>query len=525
MIFAVILICIVANVCIFRNRPWVKSLIGLIGNIVAGGITILLTKAIASLLIRPTTALVLSNLPNEIGSSDVYTEAISGILSALIAVVIFPLIYLFLYIIFKIPEYFIFKSLRLPEKTEETGLKAASMSITGVNCLLFFVILFSTVSGLVSSASNSAYELRNIKVEDDETTEKSIRTMATGIKMGADISGLNLMAKLGGNVVYDAVSGFRFEDYKTTLNKESVAIVKTIKTAVPAYLALEDGVSEKSINAIKALKNSVFESDFLKTTFMEFIHEASSAWLKGKRYIEIEAPGVAENYKEAFNALLTKLSTATEEQVESLLDMCIKLLKKASEYNLFSTEGNVGDNAIEAFKDPETIKDIITSVDEDNVDIISPIVQEAVTSAVQENGSGDFKVNPEVVGDLVGIIVDKMATLSQTEAIQEAEAVSRVVEIANELSTLNQKTEKEIVALGKELFSLATESRLIGESISDYVKSGKEKLFLELTSADKTKLESELKTYYENVSGGIKDKAKEVVNDIAVMFGLDKILN
>ena len=329
-LLAVLLIMAGLSAFLGYKKGWFKTVMALIANVAAVLVAFGLTKLIA-VLAGPSLAGTISGVIGNFVTEDAAREVFSGanalvfyqlIGEILLAVVLFPLLYLAFYFLSKIPQHLILKKFvaedRIPASpVEGPGLTIAAGAVSGLLSFLFF---FSTLSGTAvtlqrTAVAHSSYE----QVLDSDAVA------------------------IAGNPVFTVDSVLTKPIYLGLVGSNMKELTRLEDLALYAVDFDYAQETDDQIDALEGLRTAFNDSTVLAPFAADLIHAATTAWVNGESFMGITMELSSDLSGSLLKALLQTMSDMDTANiytnVNSIIDLVELIVRNDSLAGLLPTTG------------------------------------------------------------------------------------------------------------------------------------------------------------------------------------------
>ena len=332
-----------------------------------------------------------------IGGSEPMKETVIGFASALVAPLLFFVVFLVLrivtWIVYFIVMLIVGRKMKENEKTKKaTGLRALALGI--VQGLLIFFVLMTPIYAYL----NFAIPVAQVALEQEEvqTTDSDDRLAVPAVSKTLSITRNNVLAafggnvdaqavqkllddtqnnfffaaygKLGGNLTCDFLTGFTSGGEKTTLVKEA----KAIGALAAEAMKLKDIKGIESLDEDKALVignlvAGVGDSKMMQTVIGEVVYAVTDAWKNGQSVLGAAKPTLDPAVEPIFDKILEDFhnDARTPGQINAdlkTLGEMITVMAKSDLLKNVAGENADSEKLIETLAQGDVIKDLITAL-------------------------------------------------------------------------------------------------------------------------------------------------------------------
>ncbi len=257
-------------------RGLIKTSVSLVGNIIAAVLAVVLTPIIINSDAANTAGgmeLVKELLPENFQNNADIERLLNTISLMVGAIVLFIVLYVVLFFLLKIPQIFVNMAIKKASsrqteevteggevKTVETVVLQKKLSpvmrLTGalvgvVNGLLFFVVFYSVVAGLLFTATGITGEFvedvtkKPIKNKDYAEMVDTVKETNEMIKPLASDPVLKMVNTLGGKAIYNHVTTVKNDDKKVNLDTQANQLYYTAMAALRAGDLMSSDLTDK----------------------------------------------------------------------------------------------------------------------------------------------------------------------------------------------------------------------------------------------------------------------------------------
>lgn len=293
-LIAILIAFLVCGAIIGLLKGFTRALFTVFTNLAAGFCAIMLARPIVSFFIKlPIIADTLNDVLIGTALEDAaesFLVLLASIASAFASPAIFFILYILLYLILKIPFYFIYKAC---VKDGEAPNKPLGALVCALNSIIFFIFLFAPLSGYYNTGLSVAERFNDLP--EDSQLAAIFELEGEPVEVNK-IPVLDLVYTSGGKSIFNHLSTIEYKNEKITFSEEITAIAKI---ALNAGLLIENGNSDIDINAKKCaddLALAFSESVIVKGLTVEGLKVIALEWengdLDGEWLVEAEANGL-----------------------------------------------------------------------------------------------------------------------------------------------------------------------------------------------------------------------------------------
>ena len=437
-----VFICAVIGALFGLNRGFKRSIVTLIGAIVSAVLAFFLAVPVSKLIITPQ---MIETVLQNLGALEIYNELISASSSlkeivimlpaAIIAPIIFLLLFAIIKLLMKIPCGII--SLSLGSKSHNRVLGVPLGAVQGLVSAFVIVVV---ITGFISVADN----ITTAVLADTSDSTVQLRESFDDINSAlADVKKdpvVKLMCpesdesekshqKTSVNKVFNSLTSFKLNDEKVSTSDELVKVTDTAVSVTP--LLSNKNISQWSdeeIIAIEHFSNNFQNSAILIQVSPELIAQMSDNWSRGESFLGIEPPSVDKTIDPLLNSLYGSLRVTTSETLKEDLSDFIEILKIFNKYGIFEKLSNDGSNILIAL-DGEFITELLGLLNEnERFCVIVPEVTNmslrilATTLKLPENNT---EIYHNVTNDIAVSITNVLSSGATQESVEQLSIATR----------------------------------------------------------------------------------------------------
>ena len=328
-------------------RGFRRTIVTLISVVAAAALSFAFSALIAKIfinnesVIKLFTAINMMDVYNELSDvSPALIELIGSIPVAIVAPLLFVILFFVLKFIFMIPCAIICKVMNIVRK-EGIVKRLLGLPLGAVQGFVVALIPIFILAGYFNIADRMITVMTNeesVSSEEKSSDFEQINIYLEEIKKDPVMVVLcNDQDK--NNFVFDSLSKFKFRDERVSLTDELVAISDSFIQLTPLMNEAEGGVSlsEKEITALENFVNKFGESKILTEVGAEIISGACEKWSNHEEFIGISFSGVDENIDPIIFALFDSMKCSTAETVKIDMDSFVDILRVFDEHHLLDT--------------------------------------------------------------------------------------------------------------------------------------------------------------------------------------------
>ncbi|MBQ7152897.1 MAG: CvpA family protein, partial [Clostridia bacterium] len=423
----------------------IGTLAGLIRCLMRGALH--LAKVIASVLLSiPLTMLIVSfaadkgvealipvleNAGIQLSDAPNTSEAVVHLLRAVVAVAIFTTVFLIMLALLGIVTLIL---RGLFKKLESVTLKSGFLSrilgaLTGalagaIFCIAFFMPLFGlgrtvfhTTQTLLEQDPPPKYVQENREMLEDSNTVSDALTN-NGVS--------DFMWNAGQRGLYRSVTTVNTEHGKAVLDDEVDAAAIITVNVMNLSEKEFDEYGEAEVASIRLIVDQLRRKDvvILSELVAGFLNDASNAWLNGKTFLGIEAPGMDSDYNALFVSVYTMFSKTSPETVGDDLAVFADMLGTLQEYEVLSKLSDT-DELLAALTQEGLLTELIDTLasNENTAVLIDGLVDAALAMVSDELGlpENSREVLDNIINESADAWNEVLAIEDETERVEALE--------------------------------------------------------------------------------------------------------
>lgn len=468
------------------KRGLVKSIIRILGVIVACTLVVFITEPIADALLN----LDISSSGLEVGGITVSTindtiiaylskisvvaelisasPTIKAVISAVPKILVNMVLFIIVFYLIKAISYIlcaIINKLVLknqPEDAKKHRLAGAFIgAFQGIIVFLFFLIPIAGNMNLLTEVTKEV-NLETALGENTETSVLSVKTL-DDYNNNLIIKGANLIGyKALTDTVYDKLTVIKINDTTETNLRDEVIILTKV---YGDYEKLKDidvtKMTDEDVNNANSLIDNAFSSVIIGNSLTELTTDVAKKWTASDptAFLTIEKPTLSTEIVGVFDDLLIALRADTKADLQNDLKVIVASLKVCSDYNV-TNEMDKEDGIISAVGQEGFIEDFVGTMSTGKVtkNILPSVVKVGITSAY----------NAIEVEDQEAIVTKSAGDISwQTEKVVLSDLFENISKVYLSSKAEGEILEKiDLVSFGKAL-NLLKQSELLGSASQD----------------------------------------------------------
>ena len=460
-------------------RGWRKALIRLVtlvaSAVAAYPITTLVVDKVGDTLEPMVADAVIQSLNVSDFSTEIESLAhyLGDISSALISVTFFTVIFIVLSAVLMIAHW-ILSAIFVRKSKKEGFTRLAGIAVGAVCGMLCCVCVLMPASGMLTTVNEvvtnlSAEDRANLAEIDPAIVE--VVDQAEEISLYKDTMPLDLVSKLGGEMLYNSLTAFKTPSgADSSLQHELDAIVHL----VPAGIELagqfgqesssETGMIQFDLQQAKVLLvPNLGRSEYLCGILAEVCHTAGNKWNANEDFLGMNLREMAAE-NNAFSVvvdhfLTTLMATTSENLPTSIATICddMTLLSHTANYVAMFSESEKTKFDLENQMDK-----VVLSVTENNIEFFNDML----TSEVMREGKLSEE-NAEVLSNIMADIFGEVAKLeTEEERLTESAAINSLFTYAGQVGDENKEVDE------SQLVDTVVSSEAVSNVLQETVANG-----------------------------------------------------
>lgn len=526
-IFTIILATLVVfNILWGSLRNTRKSFFVVIECILSGIGALFLAKPVGRLLSPYINNVISEYLPSDLDIPPVHS-IMDVVIPALSAVFLHVILFIILYLILKIPVAIL--SHKGKESSDDGKIhfkkNAASLILSGFNCLLFFFLTVAPVCGLVT-----------LIYEDIDTVtapryhNRELRKQISNIEYTADVYRpytaddpmVKFFSLAGGEKVYTLYTTFEYDGYDFSLHENVDSICCAFTELSPVinddFVTIDKSMSE----SIRSTYEILFSSDFLKNTCYDCLDYFSERLSDNKKVFGYSINNVPYNFRDAAIIIVDYLAQSDESEKESFFTVLLDSIDIIAKYDLLRLIYE-SDEFPDELVDEELFTDIIRAVDTNVADLVSDVI--CNTFDVSEIFSSEYRNNIYFSPDteaIVQILLRNVGDVDDSDAGFEGECIYELITLTNDFSVYSYYNDSSFSAdYLLRFIKLTSSSELLKKTIHELSNIENPFNVTEFSSIEAAALlVTLLDEYYDMLSPSEQTIVKEVIEDYRIILGI-----
>jgi hypothetical protein len=411
--------------CIFgvRKKPE-KLLCSILLNIASGCFAILLTFPVI-LLFRLPFGAIFKSLQYPGAPKDAVVPMLSRLGAAALAVVIYDLLYIVLFIASKRVIPVLLSHMRKKrtghaKKTKRVWARTGSAALSLLNCLLFFFFLLWVTSGFLTDLSKDAEAVAFSESENEALNKVTSKVREIYLKNSDVYEGVlfpNISAA-GGRWLYERLTTFRYEGIKTTLHSEAYTLCLAFGEIAPSVN--DNGVltDAASVGHLRRATDDLMASDYCRKLTCDFLRSLCGAWMRGDMYFGIRKP-FSPRYKRVIDLFTEFVAAADDKKIDSLIYAVLDGLDIVAYHDLdriLKTGTKV--ELLKAVSDRDVLSRAVSAIDGDTEEVLGGVVKAVCDAQALD-----------ISGTLLSAFVGNMGKIDESSAMTEGFYSAREIEL------------------------------------------------------------------------------------------------
>ncbi len=301
-----------------------------VGNIVAGIIAVFVTPIVLNIVRVKFGDRIIALIPEGLIGDEALLELGISIVFAATGIILFALLYLILYLLFRIPGTIYSKQY---EEKENQSLPVCIL-VSAFSCAFTLYLLFSPFYCVVYSVAADASVILKTEPQYPEA-----RNVISNLIVGMDgfgtveeVDNLGKRRNFLNSFVYDRVATFKYTDGTTTgihkIMNETVTALSSVLEAIPADFA--PGANKTTVDVVRVAKNQFLGATFLRVIISDIVRGASKAWCNGEDYVligSVSNPFLDTDFEETANKYFEILKDANDDEIVTAMDSALNALE------------------------------------------------------------------------------------------------------------------------------------------------------------------------------------------------------
>ncbi len=301
-----------------------------VGNIVAGFIAVFVTPTVLNLIKAKVIDRITALIPEGLIEDEAFLDLGISIAFAFLGIVVFMLLYLILYLLFRIPGTIYSKHY----EEEEHQSMPVCVLVSALSCAFTLYLLFSPFFCIVYSAAADASVVLNSEPQYPEAKNviDNLVVNLDGFGTVEEVDALGKRRNFLNSFVYDHVATFTYADgTKSNLHKsmnETVTTLSSVIESIPGDFF--PGANKETVSVVRGAMDQILGTTFLRVIISDVVRGASEAWYNGEDYVmfgSFSNPFEDTDFEKTAHQYFEVLKDANDDEIVTAMDSALDALE------------------------------------------------------------------------------------------------------------------------------------------------------------------------------------------------------